>query len=209
MPARSAPARLVVATLVAAALALGCGGSTPTSPPTGGTPSGAPASADAAACIVTTPPGEQDQVPAPGEIDTRDLGGGRWRLCLAEPVAFSVEGTAWCTWTDDRTFVTEVAGLPINLSPTSTVDGGVSIERKVAYLSSNDRTAVGSWEGGPVSIVIEGSSDPGRAATKGSAAFRIPATVDQESPPPVAPPEAAGVISWQCGEAPPPRTGRV
>ena len=83
---------------VVAMLAIGCASSTPSATP-------AAASADAASCAVEAPPGPADQVPEPGEVDTADLGSGRWRLCLSEPVAFSVEGSAWCLWSEDRTAV--------------------------------------------------------------------------------------------------------
>jgi hypothetical protein len=212
-PNRLAASALPAASFALAGLLAACGlaPTTPTSPPEGGSVAGPPPTLEAAACPVQQPPGPRDTVPDPNggdAIDTFDLGSGRWRLCLTEPAPIIVEGSAWCTWTDDRTFVTEVAGLPINLGPTSTVDGGISIERKVAYLSSNDGSAVASWEGGPIAIDVFADAGGG-PSSKGSAAFRIPQTVDPEHPPAVRPPDAAGAIGWQCGDPPPFRPGRA
>jgi hypothetical protein len=197
-PMTSATAiRRLGAIAVVILLAIGCGDAAVTAQPTG-VPT---AIVDAAACAVETPPGPDDQVPDPGEIDTTDLGNGRWRLCLTEPVAFSVEGSAWCSWTEDRAAVREAMGLPLPIGAAgSTVDGGIVIVDGVVYLASNDPRMISSWQGGPDGVQANAQPD----GTSGTAAFRIPATVDQESPPVMAPPSAAGVVSWQCGDPPPP-----
>jgi hypothetical protein len=139
-------------------------------------------------------------------MDVADLGAGRWRLCLSEPVVLTVEGPAWCTWSDDRTAVREISGLPAGIGGgDSTVDGGIALDRDEVYVSSTDGGTVSSWEGSP----SEPAPAAGDATRLGTTTFRIPAVVDEENPPAVRPPEAAGVISWQCGDAPPPRTGRA
>ena len=86
-----------------------------------------------------TPPGADDKVPGPGEIDTTDLGNGRWRLCLAEPVPLVAEGSAWCTWNEDRTeFAKRSACRSRPAGAGSTVDGGFALDRGVVYLANND-----------------------------------------------------------------------
>jgi hypothetical protein len=194
--------RRLVAVAVVVAAATGCGDAVVTVQPTESTGPGTPApSVDAAACPIETPPGPNDTVPEPGELDTRDFGNGRWRLCLAEPVALSVEGSAWCTWTADRSEVREASGVPIPIGAAgSTVDGGIAIDRGEIYLASNDPRMIASWQGGPSDM----SAQVGVAGRSGTATFRIPALTDPEHPPAVPPPPAAGVISWQCGDPPPP-----
>jgi hypothetical protein len=197
--------RRLAAVAAVAAIAIGCGNTAVTVQPTESTESTGPGTAapslDATACPIETPPGPDDTVPEPGEIDTTDLGNGRWRLCLAEPVAFSVEGSAWCTWTADRTEVREAAGVPTPIGAAgSTVDGGIAIDRGEIYLASNDPRMISSWQGGPSDM----SAQVGVAGRSGTAAFRIPAVTDPEHPPAVSPPAAAGVMSWLCGDPPPP-----
>ena len=201
-------ARLVAAAVLAAAVALGCASETPTTGLVGpsasasGLTTAAPPSVDAEACAVLTPPGPDDKVPGPGEIDTTDLGNGRWRVCLAEPVPLVAEGSAWCTWNEGRTEVREAVGLPIPTGGAgSTVDGGFALDRGVVYLASNDPRMVFSWQGTPDDM----SAVVGRSGASGTVAFRIPATVDEENPPAVRPPEAVGVMSWQCGSTPAPQ----
>lgn len=194
MPAVPAAHLRLAGIALLAFVAVGCASSTPSATP-------ATASAGAASCAVETPPGPSDQVPEPGEVDTADLGSGRWRLCLSEPVAFSVEGSAWCLWSEDRSAVREAMGLPLQIGAAgSTVDGGIAIDRGQVYISSNEPGTISSWQGGPDGVQATAQPD----STSGTAVFRIPATVDQESPPVVTPPPAAGVIAWQCGEKPPP-----
>jgi hypothetical protein len=189
----------LAATTALAAVALACASATPSARPPEGSAS-AGAGVDAAGCDIETPPGPDDQVPDPGEIDTTDLGNGRWRLCLVEPVAFSVEGSAWCSWTEDRSAVREATGLPLPIGAAgSTVDGGIIIVEGVVYLASNDPRMIFSWQGGPDGV--QASAQPNGSG--GTALFRIPATVDQESPPAIPPPQAAGVLSWLCGDPPP------
>jgi hypothetical protein len=205
MHARSCRLRLLMTAVLAPAVALGCAGPTPATAPVDGSAAAsgpaAPPSVDAAACAVETPPGPDDTVPDPGEIDTTDLGNGRWRLCLAEPAVFEAEGSAWCTWNADRTEVREAAGLPVPTGASgSTVDGGIAIDQGVVYLASNDPRMVFSWQGEPSDM----SAVVGVGGRNGTVAFRIPATVDPENPPALRPPDAAGVLSWQCGEPPPP-----
>ena len=203
MPACSSLLRLVAATVMAAAVVLGCTSSTPTTAPVDPSASAPPPSVDAAACPVQTPPGPGDEIPGAGEMDVSDIGNGRWRLCLVEPVAFEVEGSAWCTWTEDRSEVREASGLPARIGADSTVDGGIAIDRGEVFLSSNEPRMVASWQGDPSDM----QAVVGVAGRSGTVAFRIPATVDPEHPPAVRPPEAAGVMSWVCGDPPPRRTG--
>jgi hypothetical protein len=201
MPACSSHLRLVTATVMAAMVVLGCTASTPTTAPLDPSASASPPGVDAGDCPVMTPPGPGDAIPGPGEMDVSDVGNGRWRVCLAEPVALEVEGSAWCTWTDDRSEVREASGLPVQIGGTdSTVDGGIAIDRGEVYLSSNDPRMIASWQGEPSDM----QAVVGVAGRSGTVAFRIPAIVDPEHPPAVRPPEAAGVISWLCGGPPPP-----
>ena len=92
-------------------------------------------------------------------------------------------------------------GLPLQIGAAgSTVDGGIAIDRGQVYISSNEPGKISSWQGGPDGVQATAQPD----SASGTAVFRIPAAVDQESPPVVPPPAAAGVIAWQCGEKPPP-----
>ena len=122
MLVRSSVPLFVLTVLLVGAVALGCGNLAPSFLSAGR------GIAHPAACSIKTPPGPDDRVPGPGEMDVSDLGNGRWRLCLDEPVAFVVEGSAWCTWDEGRTFVREVAGLPIAVGEGATIDGGVAID---------------------------------------------------------------------------------
>jgi hypothetical protein len=210
MTSQTATRRLVAITVSAtiAAVVIGCGNTAATAQPSEPQATGAAApSVDAAACPVETPPGPDDLAAGGAGGDalggSEDFGGGRWRLCLAEPVAFSVEGSARCVWTDDRSEVREVSGLPTPIGAAgSTVDGGVALDRGQVYLASNDSRMISSWQGeaSDMSAVV------GVAGMTGTASFRIPATVDQDNPPAVRPPAAAGVMSWECGDPPPPAT---
>ena len=95
--------------------------------------------------------------------------------------------------------VREAVGVPIPTGGAgSTVDGGFALDRGVVYLANNDPRMVFSWQGTPDDM----SAVVGAAGRSGTVAFRIPATVDEEDPPAVRPPEAAGVMSWQCGSTP-------
>jgi hypothetical protein len=140
-------------------------------------------------------------------MDTVDIGRGRWRLCLDAPVALVVEGSAWCTWNDQRTAVTEAAGLPVDAGPgAGTIDGGLAIDRGEAYLSrtgpGGDRA--GSWQGGGPAQAILASVDGSAGLVK----FRVAPIVDPEHPPAVRPPDQVGTIRWACGDPPAHRPGR-
>ena len=201
MHAVTARSRVGLMAILVAAGAIGCANATPSGAPADGSVSAPPSSGKADGCAIATPTGPDDKVPESGEIDVADLGNGRWRLCLAEPVVFSVEGSAWCTWTGDRTQVREASGLPIPIGAVgSTVDGGIAVDRGEIYLSSNDPRMISSWQGGPSDM----SADVGDAGRSGTASFRIPALTDPEHPPAIPPPAAAGVLSWLCGNPPPP-----
>ena len=180
----------------------------PTTDPRGG---GSPAPAhvaliDPADCALEKQPGPDDKVPGPGgdAIDFADLGNGRWRLCQTDPVLIAIEGSAWCTWNDDRITIREVAGLPI-AAVGETLDGGVAIDRATVYVGRTAKNgAITSYEGSDPAQVIE----PGEGGRTGAARFRLEAYIDPENPPAVRPPSRAGTMRWSCGQPPAPRPGR-
>lgn len=155
-------------------------------------------------CALQKQPGAEDTVPGPGEMDVGDLGNGRWRLCLMEPISLEIEGSAWCSWNDDRSMVREVAGLQI-AAGLEKLDGGVALDRAAVFLSRTPANSdIVSYESSDPSQIIE-PADGGRT---GAARFRLEAFVDPEHPPAVRPPSQAGTLRWTCGPAPAPRPGR-
>ena len=156
----------------------------------------------AGACPLGILPGPDD--PAPGGasdlMDTSDMGSGRWRLCLDEPVELVAEGWAYCSWNDDRTEVREAAGLPIQLAAGS-VDGGIALDRGEVYLASTAIDgAVGSYTSGHLGPRIQAELD----GTSGVARFLAAASLDREHPPAIRPADLVGTIRWECGAPPPP-----
>lgn len=201
---------------VVAVLALtGCGDARPTEvapqqsmdgsvTPSGDVPpaSNGPAAAD---CAPPARPGPADAPPDGGGdlMDLSDYGGARWRLCLTDPVVASVEGRAWCLWTEDRSSVTEIQGNPTHLGELD-YDAWVSLERGQFQLSTTDRA-----RGGSIATYVPGPNQPVGEATDagrvGQLAFDLALQVDPEAGPPAgAPPRSAGAMRWICGDAPPP-----
>ena len=163
---------------------------------------------DEAECALERQPGPDDRPPGPGGdgVDLSDRGGGRWRLCLDAPVRLAVEGSAWCTWNDERMAVSEASGLPLDIgNGRGTIDGSVSIEQGEVYLSQTKPAGeVGGWQGGPPGQLIQPSGD----GSSGVARFRVAALLDPEHPPAIRPPDQVGTIRWACGDPPPHRPGR-
>ncbi|MBA2381181.1 MAG: hypothetical protein H0V73_03640, partial [Chloroflexi bacterium] len=155
---------------------------------------------DDSVCGLERQPGPADRAPGAGGdgVDLADRGGGRWRLCLENPVALVVEGPAWCTWNDQRTAVTETSGLPVAIEGgDGKMDGGLSLERGEVYLSRTGLAGdVAAWHGGPAGQLIQSSGD----GSAGVARFRVAALADSERPPAVRPPDQVGTIRWACGE---------
>ncbi|HUQ79382.1 MAG TPA: hypothetical protein VM427_11000 [Patescibacteria group bacterium] len=143
-------------------------------------------------------------------FDPIDWGTGRWRLCLTEPAALALEGSAWCQWSADRNEVIGIDGLKLadgdtTLSASWSVPGGfvslVSVEQEVT-------TMVWSF-GAEVAQPI----DPGANGRAGAVTIALaPVPDDHEALPSgvTAPPEpgkAIGTIRWSCGEPPAQRPG--
>jgi hypothetical protein len=194
---------VVVAIVGLAACGPGPGGSS--APATA--PATAPGLANgpgAGACPISAAPGASDEPPRDGvELDTTDIGGGRWSLCLSVPTPVALEGTAWCTWDEARSRPVEVAGLP---TPFGSVDydAYLNFERGEVGASLTDRGAVeGSvatyQERGPLTFE---TVDDGRA---GAVLVDVVLVADAESgPPPGAPQALGGLMRWTCGAPPPP-----
>lgn len=191
--------RLAIAAVLAC-LVIGACGSAQQSPPPAGSPT-----PGQEACALTTRPGPEDEPDRDGSdlLDLTDYGGGRWRLCLTEPTAGTIEGTAWCIWTRDRTAVSEIDGLLASIGPLD-YDAYLSIDRNEFQLHTTARVGglAGNYEPGPV-VPVGAARDDGRS---GNLAFEVVLTVDPESgPPPGAEPRYAGSMTWQRGDPPPPR----
>lgn len=188
-----------LALLAVTALAIAaCGSAQPT---VSTTPSPAPRDD----CALTTEPGPADEPNrGGGELDLTDYGGGRWRLCLYEPTVATVEHSAWCIWTRDRTSVSEIDGLPAKIE-TLHYDTYLSIDRNEFQLHTTDRETGGlggNYEPGPV-VPAGDATDDGRA---GHLEFDVNLNVDPEAgAAPGAEPRYAGVMRWQCGDPPPAR----
>lgn len=146
-------------------------------------------------CPLVTAPGPADEINRDGgdAIDATDYGGGRWRLCLTEPIVGAAETTAWCQWTPDRTAVLGVSGLSVMVGSVP-YDSGLSI-------GSNEFSLAG-YVPGPVPPSGDATED-GRS---GHLAFHVVPVIDPEhGAPEGAEPRLVGVMSWQCGDPPPPR----
>jgi hypothetical protein len=155
-------------------------------------------------CTITQGPAAGDEPPRDGnEMDTGDLGGGRWRLCLAGPIVASAEKSAWCVWNPARSAVTEIEGLPV---PIGGIEYGanLSFDRPDFNLGLTERAT-----GNVATYTAEGGSAGVNASddrTTGAAAFDIVLMVDPEAGAPAGfPPRIAGSMRWTCGGAPPTR----
>jgi hypothetical protein len=179
------------------ALAIGACGSSQTSPPTSA------ALSPGGDCALVTQPGAADEPDrGGGELDMTDFGGGRWRLCLTDPITASVEHSAWCLWTADRTAVSEINGLPAKMDAFY-YDAGVSLPRnEFTFGTTAQDGLVATYE--PAVVPAGNGSEDGRA---GFLAFEVALAVDPEggAPPPGASPRYAGLMRWQCADPPPRR----
>ena len=166
------------------------------------------AQAPAADCRVEQQPGPDDAPPAAAggdAIDLTDQGAGRLRLCLAGPNPVSVEGTAWCTWTDDRTAVRAVAGHPVDVEGGGKLEGSFDLDRGEAFVGGTTASGeVGTWSSEAIQPAIEASDD----GLTGAAGIHVEPWLDPENPPAVRPSDVDGTIAWACGPAPAPRGGR-
>jgi hypothetical protein len=171
-------------------------------------PPGASIGIEPAICALEQQPGPADPVPQAGGdlMDVADLGNGRWRLCLAGPEVLVVEGSAQCTWTDDRSAVIEIVGLPLDDGSGSKVDGGVSLDPAGVYLGLTSQAGdILSFDGADRPQQIDAAAD-GRT---GAANFALGSVVDPEHPPSVIPADRTGTLRWSCGKPPGPRPGRA
>lgn len=186
------------ALLVVAVLAIGACGSAQTSSSSPVSPS------PGQACALTTEPGPADEPPRGGEelIDTADWSGGRWRLCLTDPLVASAEGTLWCTWTRDRSAVLQLNTRPLRI-------GSIDYETWVSFQGNRFEFhamdlsgTVANYE--PRRGIPSGESgDGGRS---GNLMFEAELVVDPESgAPPGAAPRHSGAMRWKCADPPPPR----
>jgi hypothetical protein len=185
------------ALLIVAVLAIVACGSAQTSPSSTVVPS------PVESCALTTEPGPADEPDRSGGdlIDMTDFGGGRWRLCLTEPTAATVEHTAWCIWTADRTAVSEVNGLSAKIGAVD-YDAGVSLPRNEFFFGTTDQDGlVATYE--PGAVPAGDGSEDGRA---GYLAFDVRLKIDPEAgAPPGAQPRFVGSMRWLCGDPPPAR----
>jgi hypothetical protein len=135
-------------------------------------------------------------------LDLTDFGAGRYRLCLTDPLVGSFEHTAWCNWTDDRSTVRDVNGLPMRIDDVA-YDGWVPLDADEFQLSTTDaRGRVSTYRADARNQRREVGED-GRA---GHVAFAVALQLDPESNPhPGAPPGFIGAMRWTCGDPPPPR----
>jgi hypothetical protein len=180
----------------------GTGGAS--SPELVGTPAPAPTASEASVpagdtCVIEEGPGPDDVPPADAEIPTTDQGGGRFALCLVGPPGVRVEGTAWCTWTPDRSAVEEVSGLPTTTSRNTTVEGYFDLRTSAIQISLTDPQ-------GTITTYVQ-ASVPGAIRDDGSdglAAFDAPLDPAAEASPPAGtPPRQTGILRWQCAPPPP------
>jgi hypothetical protein len=163
---------------------------------------------DEAICRLEQPPAPPARpAPANGDhVDTADAGPGRWRICLSAPVAVEVEGPATCTWSDDRTTVRDISGVPLDDGSGMTIDGGIALLEKpsVVLSVSPNQVDVQSFDTSRGDLLLD-SADAGR---RGAAAVRLGLFVNSDQPPAIPAPDRVGTIRWACGAAPPNRPGR-
>jgi len=157
-----------------------------------------------AACSVEQAPGLSDAPPVAGGdlLDLSDYGPGRSRLCLTAPIPMTFEGSAWCTWNEERTDVEQVGGLPRAVGSRE-ISAFVSFAPPRAGAEIIDRDRGGlviSYEQSRLPVVIE--SEPPHL--NGRAAFDLAQYVNPETGVvPGAPPAMAGTMAWACGDPPP------
>jgi len=162
---------------------------------------------DASSCAIQQGPGPADAPPKPGGegIDVADLGPGRFRLCLTDPTTVTVEGTAWCVWSDDRTSVTEIDGLP------TAAGGGPRIAGTVGLRPPHLQIEATSASGEISTFGNDGDQrlvEPGPGAHDGAATFSVTEVVDPDHPAQAPILARTGTLRWTCGEPPAPRPGR-
>lgn len=153
-------------------------------------------------CAVEAAPGLNDAPSGNGGdlIDNSDYGPGRWRSCLVAPEVLVFENTAHCGWSEDRTTVTEIIGLPTDVGDVD-FDGHLTFAPVAGSVSLTDpqwdRSVHYDREGRQVSI------DTNEAHVTGRAAFELAQSVDPELGIVVGAPTAiAGTIAWVCGAPP-------
>src|SRR5688500_1320541 len=123
-------------------------------------PIGEPSPADdvpeAIDCAPPAEPGPGDAPPDGGGdlMDFSDYGGGRWRLCLTGPMIASIEGRAWCRWSEDRLSVLEVQGNPTPFAGLD-YDAWFALRRREFQLSTTDRA-----RGGLIATYAPGPNGP-------------------------------------------------
>lgn len=185
------PALLVLAAMIAA-----CGSAQPSTSPTSSASPGE-------ACALTTEPGPADEPPRGGEelIDTADWSGGRWRLCLAGPLAGTAEDTMWCTWTRDRSAVLELNPRPLRIGSLD-YETYVSIQRNQFEFHAMDLSgSIANYE--PAGAMPAGESpDQGRSGTLN---FEVSLLDPEHGAGLALAPRMVGVMRWRCGDPPPPR----
>ena len=158
-------------------------------------------------CAITQQPGPGDSPPdGSGDLmDFTDFGGGRYHLCIGQPVPIEYEHSAWCRWNEARDTVVEVQGVPQQASGLQ-IDAGVSLQRAELYLSTTDLGGagtglIGSYQTRPGELRAQVTED----GTSGGASFEAPLIVDPEAgTPPGSAPVVRGAFVWLCGDAPPP-----
>ena len=204
----------IVALVLVAVLAAGCGQGVPA--PSGAAPVSSPIPAvsagaviDPAICALEGQPPPPDQAPPPGGeggVDLADFGNGRLRLCLASAEPIEIEGEASCLWNDSRTEVSEISGLPIGANANTRIAGSISLARSQISLDIFDGAPdeVSVYSSGDIPQAIE----PGPGGTSGAARFRLAPLIDPNGSPATRPADGVGVLRWTCGQPPVPRPGR-
>jgi hypothetical protein len=155
---------------------------------------------------------ELRQQPGPGDIppqgggdlmDNSDMGAGRWRVCLGAPIAATAEASAWCSWDEGRTTVTEISGLPASNGQVD-YDAWLSFAAPAFEFHATDtahggRIANYTTDTGPVHVRLDGDG------LGGIVIFDVGLQPDPETGPPTgAPQRYGGVMRWRCGDAPAP-----
>ncbi len=155
-------------------------------------------------CAPPDEPGPADAPPdGSGDLmDFSDYGGGRWRLCLTGPIVASLQNRAMCRWSDDRSSVIEVSGMPTKLGPID-YDAWVAVDRGEFQMSRTDWGRVGS-----IATYVPRANPPIGDMTDdrriGRLAFDVTLLVDPESGAPAgAPPRHVGQMRWICADPPP------
>jgi hypothetical protein len=161
------------------------------------TPVATPGPIGNVACGLRTKPGPDDAAPTEGDLtDWSHVFGGRMRICIDGAPLIEVEARTFCTWVDQFDAVREIAMVPVRVNAEiGQVDGGLSVERSVTYLGLvRPGGEIGSWEGSPADQRIRTTN---RGKT-GAARFNVAPVIDPEHPPAVVPPNATGIMRWEC-----------